>query len=126
MALAVAFAVAVAGQSHCVVVIAIAVLRCNECFENVSRAVKKALTVFSAEKPSEMAPTRKLQYYYNYLHRRRKIYLIALYIIILELWHRIINRSIWIHHWIGRRELQGAHKNLFLELRMEDPERYRM
>ncbi|KAE8745948.1 hypothetical protein FOCC_FOCC007309 [Frankliniella occidentalis] len=35
------------------------------------------------------------------------------------------NREIWMHHWVARRRDKGFHHNLFRELMLEDPNRFR-
>jgi len=34
-------------------------------------------------------------------------------------------RRIWVRKWVARRKEKGLHNNLFLELILEDPDRYR-
>lgn len=37
----------------------------------------------------------------------------------------IARKRMWIKSWIARRNEQGYFRNLFLELQLEDPEKYR-
>ncbi|KAK3929685.1 Cytochrome P450 11B1, mitochondrial [Frankliniella fusca] len=35
------------------------------------------------------------------------------------------DRKVWVKPWVARRKAQGFHHNLFLELQLEDPNKYR-
>ncbi|KAE8740687.1 hypothetical protein FOCC_FOCC013779 [Frankliniella occidentalis] len=63
--------------------------------------------------------------YINYLNRRRRATAIFGLILIEELRKRYPERSVWIHHYIARRDRLGCHNTLFLELSTENPEKYR-
>ncbi|KAM0727896.1 hypothetical protein ACS0PU_005365 [Formica fusca] len=34
-------------------------------------------------------------------------------------------RKIWVKPWVARRKAKGCHHNLFLELQLEDPDKFR-
>jgi len=56
--------------------------------------------------------------------RRRKLLLLgALTVFIAEASKN--RRSIWVKKWVARRKRLGVHHNLFLELQLEDPLKYR-
>ncbi|XP_018406265.1 PREDICTED: uncharacterized protein LOC108771284, partial [Cyphomyrmex costatus] len=48
-----------------------------------------------------------------------------LIVIIIMLLASNTNKRIWMHRWIARRKEKGLHHNLFLELSLEDPNRFR-
>ncbi|KAE8739193.1 hypothetical protein FOCC_FOCC015316 [Frankliniella occidentalis] len=57
--------------------------------------------------------------------QRRRIISACLLLIIAHFQDNLPQRNIWVHHWVARRKKQGCHHNLFLELQLEDPERFR-
>ncbi|KAK3928282.1 Myosin-16 [Frankliniella fusca] len=68
-----------------------------------------------------------MTYYLEWQRRRRRRKALALFsfIIVHELWRRTPDRRIWVQPWVARRDMLGIHNNLFLELRRENPEKYR-
>jgi len=38
---------------------------------------------------------------------------------------KYINKRIWVHRWIAKRKEKKVHHNLFMELSLEDPNRFR-
>lgn len=62
---------------------------------------------------------------YQQRRRRRKVILAALLVIIAYMKDSLPDRKIWIRHYVARRKKQGCHHNLFLELQLEDPEKFR-
>lgn len=57
--------------------------------------------------------------------KRRKACVVTVLLIMEMYMRRFPDRRVWIHHYIGRRAEQGAHNNLFLELRTENPDKYK-
>ncbi|KAK3928052.1 LOW QUALITY PROTEIN: Ribonucleoside-diphosphate reductase subunit alpha [Frankliniella fusca] len=60
-----------------------------------------------------------------YFLRRKKLTLSFGLISLTLLKSHFPDRKVWIKHWIARRRMQGAHHNLFMELQLEDPMKYR-
>ncbi|KAK3916294.1 Inclusion body clearance protein iml2, partial [Frankliniella fusca] len=60
-----------------------------------------------------------------YFLRRKKLTLSFGLILLTLLKSHFPDRKVWIKHWIARRRMQGAHHNLFMELQLEDPMKYR-
>ncbi|KAK3908909.1 Protein ALP1-like [Frankliniella fusca] len=59
-------------------------------------------------------------------HYRKKKMCLALFVFIMGLLDKQTpNRRVWIKHWVARRKALGLHHNLFLELQLEDPDKYR-
>ncbi|XP_052124334.1 uncharacterized protein LOC113216352 [Frankliniella occidentalis] len=59
------------------------------------------------------------------LHLRRRRACLALFLLIIAQYKSLSNREIWMHHWVARRRDKGFHHNLFRELMLEDPNRFR-
>lgn len=70
--------------------------------------------------------TNRYRQYQDYMYRRRRA-IIALFgvVLIQEISKRFPERSVWVHHYIARRDRLGCHNTLFMELRTENPEKYR-
>lgn len=58
------------------------------------------------------------------IRRKKKIAALPLFIIMNELSHKR-QRSAWVKSWVARRQEQGMHHNLFVELYLEDPYKFR-
>ncbi|KAK3926080.1 Protein ALP1-like [Frankliniella fusca] len=62
----------------------------------------------------------------NYYHNRNKKLSVAFFVFLLGYFHsHFPDRNVWVKHWVARRKKQGLHHNLFLELMLEDPQKYR-
>lgn len=74
-----------------------------------------------------MAPVlanKKYKYVQN-LKKRRKIAALCLLLMMEEVQQDKKQRNMWIKSWIERRQKQGMHYNLFVELNLEDPNKFR-
>jgi len=61
--------------------------------------------------------------YWRHLHKRKLS--IVIFVMLLEHCEKYINKRIWVHRWIAKRKEKGVHHNLFMELSLEDPNRFR-
>jgi len=61
----------------------------------------------------------------QYEQQKRKKLLAAALTVILASECSLKERSVWVKPWVARRRQQGFHHNLFLELQLEDPHKYR-
>jgi len=68
---------------------------------------------------------RNINYQYWQYLRKRKLLAIIIFLIFMECKDKNINKRMWIHRWIAKRREKGLYHNLFLELSLEDPNRYR-
>ncbi|XP_025161539.1 uncharacterized protein LOC112590091 [Harpegnathos saltator] len=59
------------------------------------------------------------------IRRKKKIAALSLFIIMNELSVDKQQRSTWVKSWVARRQAQGMHHNLFVELCLEDPYKFR-
>ena len=58
--------------------------------------------------------------------RKKKIATAFMMVLISHYYNsRIVDRNVWVKHWVARRQRQGMHHNLFVELAFEDPNQYR-
>ncbi|XP_039302329.1 uncharacterized protein LOC120357046 [Solenopsis invicta] len=63
------------------------------------------------------------QYYWQHLQKRKLSAVII--IMLLECNNKKHNRRKWVHCWVAKRKEKGLHHNLFMELSLEDPNRFR-
>lgn len=68
---------------------------------------------------------RMRERHWRKLCKRRKICAWLLLALIEEEEIKENNRRWWIKPWIRRRQEQGFHHNLFTELMLEDPQKFR-
>lgn len=68
---------------------------------------------------------RKNPFHIQNLKRRKKIIALCLLLIIEEDQHQQYKKRLWVKPWIMRRQEQGIHHNLFIELSLEDPNKFR-
>lgn len=57
------------------------------------------------------------------MKKRRQKLCACLFLIMAE--NESFERKMWVSNWVMRRKEKGLHHNLFLELALEDPNRFR-
>ncbi|KAJ8685504.1 hypothetical protein QAD02_021297 [Eretmocerus hayati] len=57
--------------------------------------------------------------------RLKKCKLALLLLMMADYYSNLPSREIWVREWVARRKQQGFHHNLFMELQLEDPNKYR-
>ena len=68
---------------------------------------------------------RSIENYQRAVFFDRKKKLCGIFLtLMLILYQGMPDRKVWVEHWVGRRDEQGAHNNLFLELMFEKPDKY--
>jgi len=63
------------------------------------------------------------KYYYFKQLKKKRLCLCLFFLTMLQ--YESYERRIWVRKWVARRKEKGLHNNLFLELILEDPDRYR-
>ncbi|XP_036143374.1 protein ALP1-like [Monomorium pharaonis] len=69
---------------------------------------------------------KKLRQYQYYVEKkRRNLHIAALFGVIIQSYIKTSARDIWVKPWVARRKDHGHHHNLFLELSLKDPNKFR-